>query len=167
MDFEAYVDDAENNPKLISNRLEMQRIMNTYDEHQDSTLNRQRADNRNSLAAYNATFSNGSSVQQVFPLHFHSTTSPPPIIDLTSILILAKHLSSAVQDPHRARTDFTTYPKTLSSSKGGQPIRSSYIAASSLSPYRQELQRTMSSHYNSVRREESELQMLSQQVESA
>jgi hypothetical protein len=87
-----------------------------------------------------------------------------PIAELVFILIFVKHLTFACQDPHRARADFSTYPKIINSPKRVQPIRSSYIAASSLSPYRQELQRTMSSHYNSVRREESELQMLSQQV---
>jgi hypothetical protein len=99
-----------------------------------------------------------------FPITFIPQQLSLPMIELVFILTFWKHLNSAVQDPHRARTDFSTYPKTINSPKGGQPIRSSYIAASSLSPYRQELQRTMSSHYNSVRREESELQMLSQQV---
>ena len=75
MDYGSYVDGAESDSNWISNRLEMQRINNNYDDDLETTLNRQRIDNRSSLAAYNATFSSGSSVQQVFPPHFHSVTT--------------------------------------------------------------------------------------------
>jgi hypothetical protein len=75
MDYKPYVDGAKNNSNWISNRLEMQRLSSTYDDDLQSTLNRQRTDNRSSLAAYNATFSSGSSVQQVFPHHFHSAAT--------------------------------------------------------------------------------------------
>jgi hypothetical protein len=75
MDYKAYVDNADNNSKWITNRLEMQSMNNTYDDDLESTLNRQRTHNRSSLAAYDATFSSGSSVQQVFPQHFHSATT--------------------------------------------------------------------------------------------